>query len=304
MAETEPPEWDELKREFNAACQQSAQSARMQIAHEMNQLLRRFRQYEKEADWVGLVMEGAGNYARQAALFSVQGEALMLRGAVRLALADDLRMETKSAAAFETVMRSKEAVTALCTAGEVGAALSSAGQLGYLFPILNGARVAAILFASGEDSEVDQLELVANMAACALERQTNSGLHARIAMAPAPVAVVAPVEDGVAAETERRLPVWANLPAEQRALHSQAARFARVTVAEMQLLKPAACRTASEKGDLYVVLGKEIDKARETYRQRFMILPSMADYFHRELVGVILQGDSTKLGADYPGELA
>jgi hypothetical protein len=35
-----------------------------------------------------------------------------------------------------------------------------------------------------------------------------------------------------------------------------------------------------------------------------MILPSMTDYFHRELVAVILGGDSTKLGADYPGELA
>jgi hypothetical protein len=299
MGEAEPPEWDELKREFNAACQQSAQSARVQTAHELNQLLRRFRQYEKEADWVRLVMEGAGNYARQAALFSVQGEALLLRGAARLTLADDLRMETKSAAAFEAVLRSKESVTALCTAGEVGAALSSTGRLAYLFPILNGARVAAILFASGEEAEVDQLELVANMAACALERQTNSGLHAQIAIAPAP-ALVAPVET----ETERRLPAWANLPAAQRALHSHAARFARVTVAEMQLLKPAACRTAREKGDLYVVLGKEIEKARETYRQRFMILPSMTDYFHRELVAVILGGDSTKLGADYPGELA
>ena len=89
-----------------------------------------------------------------------------------------------------------------------------------------------------------------------------------------------------------------------RSIFTTPARFARVTVAEMQLLKPEACRTAGEKGDLYVVLGKEIDRARETYRQRFMILPSMTDYFHRELVGVILGGDSTKLGADYPGELA
>ncbi len=35
----------------------------------------------------------------------------------------------------------------------------------------------------------------------------------------------------------------------------------------MQLLKPVACRTAREKGDLYVVLAKEIDRARETYRR-------------------------------------
>ena len=62
MPETEP-EWDELKREFSAACAQAAQSAKVQIGHELNQLFLRFRQYEKEADWVRLVMEGAGGYA-------------------------------------------------------------------------------------------------------------------------------------------------------------------------------------------------------------------------------------------------
>jgi hypothetical protein len=87
-------------------------------------------------------------------------------------------------------------------------------------------------------------------------------------------------------------------------LHSEAVRFARVTVAELELAKPLACRTAREQGDLYVVLSKEIDKARETFRRQFMIVPSMTDYLHKELVESILQGDTTKLGADYPGELA
>jgi hypothetical protein len=286
------PEWDELKREFTAACAQSAQSARIQIAHELNQLFRRFRQYENEADWVRMVMEGAGAYARQAALFSVQGDSFTLRGAVNLNLAPALQLKAKAAASFDAVLRSKEAVTALRAPGEVGDDLSSAGKLAFLFPILNGSRVVAVLFAAAEEAEVDPLELVANMAASALERKSNAAIHAQILpVAPQPVA------------DERRLPEWANVPADQRALHSQAARFARVTVAEMQLLKPTACRTALEKGDLYVILGKEIDKARDTYRKQFMTIPSMTDYFHRELVGSILGGDASKLGADYPGEL-
>jgi len=298
-------EWDELRREFNAACAQSAASARLQLAHAMNQLFRRFRQYEKEADWVRLVMEGAGHYAREAALFAVQGDGLQLRGGLKLNLAEDLCLEARNAAAFDAVLRSKEPVTALRASGEVGAALSSPGRLAYLYPILNGARVAAILFAAAEEAEVDQLELVANMAASALERHTNSGMHAQIAgvpkaaPAPKPEAVTEPPLASV-----RHLPPWADMPAEHQALHSQAARFARVTVAEMELLKPAACRAAREKGDLYLLLGREIDKARETYRQRFMILPSMTDYFHSEMVGSLLAGDSTKLGADYPGELS
>jgi len=249
----------------------------MTLAHDLNQLFRRFRQYEKEADWVRLVMEGAGAYAREVALFAVQGDALELRGSQNLELPETLHLAAKDAAAFDAVLHSKEAVTALRTTGEVGVALASQAKLAHLFPILNGSRVAAILFAAAEGSELDQLELVANMAASALERSANRGTHSQIAVA---------------------------LPLEQRTLHSQAARYARVAVAEMQLLKPAACRTAREKGGLYMLLGKEIDKARETYQKQFMTIPSMADYFHRELVSSILGGDATKLGADYPGELS
>jgi len=252
---------------------------------------------------VRLVMEGVANHARQLALFAVQGEALQLRGSLNLELAEDLRLEVRNAAAFDAVLRSKETVTALRTNGEVGSALSSPGLLAHLFPIMNGPRVAAILFAGAEEAELDPLELVANMAASALERHANSGMHAQIAAAPVSSLTVTPKPEKPSPEP-RKLAPWANMAAEHRALHSQAARFARVTVAEMQLQKPAACRAALERGDLYVVLAREIDKARETYRQRFMILPSMADYFHRELVGSLLGGDSTKLGADYPGELS
>ncbi len=290
------PEWDQLKREFNAACLQSSQSARVQIAHELNQLFRRFRLYEKEADWIRLVMEGAANYARQTALFAVQGETLRVRGWVNLNLSLDITLQIKTTAAFDSVIRSKEAVTALRTSGEVGAALSSPGKLAYLFPIVNGSRVVAILFAAAEESEVDPLELVANMASSALERK----VPVNIQIAP----LLPETADPQPAAPERRLPLYTDMPADQRALHSEASRFARVTVAEMELLKPSACRAAREQGDLYVVLGSEIDKARETFRQQFMILPSMTDYFHKELVRTILQGDSTKLGADYPGELA
>jgi hypothetical protein len=261
----------------------------MTLAQDLNQLFRRFRQYEKEADWVRLVMEGAGAYARQVALFAVQGDALELRGSQNLALPETLRLDAKQAAAFNALLHSKEAVTALRTMGEVGAALASQARLAHLFPILNGTRVAAILFAAAENSELDQLELVANMAASALERHANNGIHSTIA---------------VAAPKPNRLPVWADMPKDQRALHSQAARYARVAVAEMQLLRPAACRSARETGGLYMLLGQEIDKARETYQKQFMTIPSMTDYFHRELVSSVLGGDATKLGTDYPGELS
>ena len=80
-------------------------------------------------------------------------------------------------------------------------------------------------------------------------------------------------------------------------------RFARVTVAEMQLAKPGECRAGREKADFYLFLNKEIDKAREIYRKQFMTISSMVDYLHLELVQTAVEGDERKLGADYPGQL-
>ena len=264
----------------------------MNLAQDLNRLFRRFRQYETEADWVRLVMEGAGAYAREVALFAVAQDALELRGSQSLALPETFRLAAKSAAAFDAVVQSREPVTALRTNGEVGVRLASEARMAHLFPIVNGSRVAAVLFASSEGAELDQLELVANMAASALENSGN-----RSGNKPTAITIAA-------APSKPQLPGWAGFPEIQRGLHSQAARYARVAVAEMQLAKPAVCRTAREKGDLYVLLSKEIDKARETYQKQFMTIPSMADYFHRELVSSILGGDATKLGADYPGELS
>jgi hypothetical protein len=308
----------------------------MTLAQDLNRLFRRFRQYEKEPDWVRLVMEGASAHAHELALFAVAADALELRASQNLPVPATLRFAAKNAAAFDAVLQSKEPITALRTPAEVGVALASEGQRAHLFPILNGPRVAAILFASSDQTSPisppnqptphrdqpishpneptshpnqpiphrdqpsrdckgavtinpDYLELIANMASSALERSENRSANAAINISVAP--------------PKPTLPAWADMPPDQRALHSQAARFARSVVAEIQLAKPAACRTAREKGDLYVLLNKEIDKARKTYQKQFMTIPSMADYLHRELVTSLLGGDAKKLGADYPGEL-
>ena len=99
------------------------------------------------------------------------------------------------------------------------------------------------------------------------------------------------------------LPAWADLDEHQRQLHMRAQRFARVTVAEMQLAKPGECRAGRAKADFYLFLNKEIDKAREIYRKQFMTISSMVDYLHLELVQTAVEGDERKLGADYPGQL-
>jgi hypothetical protein len=282
--------WRDIERRFEAACAQ----ARAQVVNELNQLLRRFRQYNGETDWVRLVLEGAGAFAGQIALFSLDAGTLRLRGQRDLDLPEPLAFPCAQAAAFEAVRTSRDAVIALRTHAEVTEILSSSGseKRAHLFPISNSSRVAAILFASAEPAtDAQALELVAGLASCALERQANAVQHAQIASAPVPM-----VRAG-------RLPLWADLDESQRQLHIRARRFARVTVAEMQLSKPEACRAGREQGDLYLFLKNEIDKAREIYSKQFRTISSMADYLHLELVHTAAGGDELKLGADYPGQL-
>jgi hypothetical protein len=282
--------WRDIERRFEAACAQS----RAQVVKELNQLLRRFRQYNGETDWVRLVLEGVGSWAGQAALFSLDGGILRLRGQSNLDLPESLSFPCAEAAAFEAVRTSRDAVIALRTSAEVTEILSSSDseKRAHLFPISNSSRVAAILFVAAEPAtDAQALELVAGLASCALERQTNAAQHSQIASAPVPT------------RRAGRLPVWADLNETERQLHVRARRFARVTVAEMQLSKPEACRAGREQGDLYLFLKNEIDKAREIYSKQFRTISSMDDYLHLELVRSAADGDELKLGADYPGQL-
>jgi hypothetical protein len=282
--------WRDLERRFEDACAQS----RAQVVNQLNELLRRFRQYGGEKDWVRLVLEGAGIFSRQVALFSLEGGQVRLRGQTNLDLPESLSFPCAQGMAFEAARASADAVIALRTAPEVTESLSdiNQGSRAHLFPISNSARVAAILFAVvGPETNAQALELIAGLASCALERHTNAWQHSQIGAAPVPTT------KGV------RLPVWADFDESQRQLHIRARRFARVAVAEMQLSKPEACRAGREQSDLYLFLKNEIDKAREIYSRQFRTISSMADYLHLELVHTAADGDDLKLGADYPGQL-
>lgn len=276
------------------------------MIHELNQLLRRFRHYETQSEWIGAVLDGSSQFAAKSALFAVEGGMFRLRGQHNLEIAENVSFSKADAGAFRAAVDSMDHVIALRTPAEVSEPLSSPNprDRAHLFPILNGARAVAVLFAAGEgDGELDTngLELMAGMASMALERRSNTALHAQIATAH-PVAGSEP-KPPAARDGKSKLPEWANLNWEQRSLHSRAQRFSRVTVAEWQLARPEACRGGREQKNLYLFLKNDIEKARETYRKQFMTIPSMVDYLHVELVRTAAEGEELKLGADYPGPL-
>lgn len=124
--------------------------------------------------------------------------------------------------------------------------------------------------------------------------------------------VEAPVET-VAAESsvkqpsksrfsERNVDLPIEVSEDERRLHNDARRFARLLVSEIKLYNEQRVKEGRDGNDLYDRLREAIDRSREMYDKR--VQPPVAakfDYFHYELVSNLAEGDSNKLGTTYPG---
>jgi hypothetical protein len=89
---------------------------------------------------------------------------------------------------------------------------------------------------------------------------------------------------------------------EERRLHVDARRFARLLVSEIKLYNEQKVQEGRSQSDLYDRLREYIDRSREMYDKR--VKPEVAqryDYFHHELVNTLAEGDAAKLGHAYPG---
>lgn len=89
---------------------------------------------------------------------------------------------------------------------------------------------------------------------------------------------------------------------EERRLHNDARRFARLLVSEIKLYNEPKVKEGRSKSDIYDRLRDDIDRSRQMYEKR--VAPPVAarhDYFHQELVNTLAEGDPAKLGSSYPG---
>ena len=299
--------WEELKREFVSLSSQAVKAARSELTKELNHSIRRLRQYQGEQEWSSVLIDALARFTPAAAVFQLKNDLLVLRRQLNLALPENLQFPVASAPAFRGAIEAKDAVVALRSRSEVTEHLSSPEALAraHILPITNGTRVVAVAFAAdGGDADLNGLELVVGMASAVLERQSNRELHDQIAP-PLPKSVTGSESQPNPAQSarSRSLPKWADLDEKGQMLHVRAQRFSRVKVAEMQLSRPEACRAGREKGNLYLFLKDEIETSRHAFRGQFMVIPSMVDYLHMELVRTAAEGDETRLGADYPGPL-
>lgn len=89
---------------------------------------------------------------------------------------------------------------------------------------------------------------------------------------------------------------------EERRLHVDARRFARLLVSEIKLYNEQKVAEGRSQNDLYSRLREYIDRSREMYDKRVKSeVAQRYDYFHHELVDTLAQGEPERLGNAYPG---
>jgi len=89
---------------------------------------------------------------------------------------------------------------------------------------------------------------------------------------------------------------------DERRLHNDARRFARLLVSEIKLYNEQKVKEGRDAQDLYERLREAIDRSRDMYDKR--VQPPVAakfDYFHYELISSLAEGEEGKLGGNYPG---
>lgn len=285
--------WEGIKREFEV----TRSNARSAFARDLNEILRRFRHYSGEGDWVSILLDAVQLFATDAAVFAYSKDGLELRGERGLELGESFVVEPPLPHAFAAAVSSRDAVIAIRTAGEVGSVLSipDASSRSVIAPIINAGRVVAFLFVPGATA-TDTAELIAGIAGLALERRSNAETAVQIAPAPTPKPEPGPLE-------QRTLPPWSRLSETERTRHMRAQRFARTRIAEILLAQPEAARAGREQNNVYLFLRNSIDGARESYRAQFLSGDLGIDYLHLELVRAAADGDEASLGADYPGPM-
>jgi hypothetical protein len=274
LAEAQAEARQQVSRVLDERLANLATKLQRDMGFSLNQSVRRLRTFESEAQWSGALIDAVASFCTRALLFMLNANTLRLQGV------DLTPIPVATVPAFAEAISTKEPIVAMRTRGELSIGLVNflhevPSVRCWLFPILQGDRVAAVLYADGE-VDTNALELLANIAGAVLPAPSQSTPAGLVALSPAP----------------------------DRKEHLQAQRKARSLVAEMILFHADALRSGRRNRDLYQALQPEIDTRREVFRRECIEnSPGMVDYLHLELLKTLANDDVQSLGVDYPGPL-
>jgi hypothetical protein len=279
----------EISAELELLFESARDDARREHAEQLNQAVRRLRIAPDPDELCATLADAAARLASGAILFRV---------AEGTATSDRIAVPLGDAPALAAAAESHDPLIAAATPGEVSAPLAE--LLAHepetrvsIFPVMGGARVAALLYCWGT-VQVAALELLAQVASAVWSAMpVPSPQLVSIALPEAPPPVQA-----------KPVFAWQDLPPAEQQIHLRAQRFARVQAAEMRLYHGDVVQAARGRRNLYEALRQPIDDARQVFRTRFFEgCPSMVDYLHLELTRTLANDDPDLLGSNYPGPL-
>jgi hypothetical protein len=315
--------------------------SRRALAEDLNQAVRRLRQATDVDDLNSIVLDVTAPFCEQAVVFCIHENSAraerMRRPAQNnageggaAASLPPLVFTISKAAAFATVIDTRDPVVAMSTPAEVSPQLVAlfghkSDERVYLFPLAAGGRVAGIFYA-GLRVQAPPLEMLCEVAGLRLHTLTQvPAVAAAVANAPVPVPAptlpqlpdhlvgisgylspqpAAAVARAPENNTARQHKEWWDLSRQEQQLHLAAQRFARVQVAEMRLATSEAFRAGRSTRDIYGTLKQPIEEARQQFREKHMTVSlTMVDYLHLEMVRSLADDDANMLGPNYPGPL-
>jgi hypothetical protein len=201
----------------------------------------------------------------------------------KLTFSLDARKELATAVDTRTRVEVSISTVAAAVPGTARFLAPAPGGVGLAVPVTVGGNVAALLYAD-DGGEADRmvpaswpetLELIARHASRCLEAQTAiraAGLAAATA-------------------SSARLPAGGTKEADSRE-EEAARRYARLVVSDIRLNNEPAVRAGREAHDLGHRLHDQIERARESYRQRIPAALANRDrLFDEELVRTLADGD-------------
>jgi hypothetical protein len=278
----------ELTAETESLFSEARETARREVADQLNQAVRRLRQSANLEELSANLTSAASAFAPGATLFRVNGDR---------AQSDSADIPLASAPALRGAIDTRDPVIAAATPGELSESLLALlGQPAdgrvCIFPLVVRDAVPALLCVPG------------SVAGSSIELLSQVGAGAWDALTPPPAPAPVPELVSIAPAPQAPASPWDQMPPDEQQVHLRAQRFARVQVADMRLFSGDAVHSGRERRDLYGSLGPRIDAAREAFRSRFFAAcPSMVDYLHLEILRTLANDDPELLGKNYPGPL-
>jgi len=304
----------QLSSEMETLFAEARERGRRESADQLNQAVRRIRQATDLEELGSTFFDAAAGFATGAALFYIHGSSAT---GERIRGVDDSTAESfngieiplQSAAALAGAVESRDPMVAVSTPAEVSAEMvrlvghKPDGRV-WIFPVALRDKVPVVLYTWG-NAQGPALELLSQVAAAVwagFSKPPAPPVADLVQIAP-PSGAPPPSPPAQIPAAAQPRPAWENLDPLDQKRHLRAQRFARVQTAEMRLREADTVQAGRAQKNLYSLLRKPIDAAREKFRKSFLPCASMVDYLHLEFVRTLAHEDPELLGPDYPGPL-